>query len=136
MSGLRHSVLKDFRAIDRQLALIGMWSKYPRCGKPLLYLDSNGKRIVQKMVRGAGFLHLWSQGSDLERALARLASLLPVARQLAALGATRWNHQQERGFDFWIMRDPWENEFCILQSDDPNVIAQRESSGDEPATEQ
>jgi hypothetical protein len=51
---------------------------------------------------------------------------------LEALGARRWDHQQERGFDFWVMRDPWENEFCILQSHDPNVIAQREPSGDEP----
>ena len=57
-------------------------------------------------------------------------------RRLEALGATRWDHQQERGFDFWVMRDPWENEFCILQSDDPNVIAPHEPSGDEPATGQ
>jgi hypothetical protein len=27
-------------------------------------------------------------------------------RRLEALGATRWDHQQERGFDFWVMRDP------------------------------
>ena len=45
-----------------------------------------------------------------------------------ALGATRWDHQQERGFDFWVMRDPWENEFCILQSDDPTITTQREPS--------
>jgi hypothetical protein len=30
---------------------------------------------------------------------------LAVAR-LEALGATRYDHQQERGFDFWVMRDP------------------------------
>jgi hypothetical protein len=50
-------------------------------------------------------------------------------RRLEALGATRLDHQQERGFDFWVMRDPWENEFRILQSDDPNIIAQREPLG-------
>jgi len=55
-------------------------------------------------------------------------------RRLEALGATRLDHQQERGFDFWVMRDPWENEFCILQSDDPNVTAQRKPSGGEPTT--
>jgi hypothetical protein len=34
----------------------------------------------------------------------------------AAPGAKRWDHQQERGFGFWVMRDPWENGFCILQT--------------------
>jgi hypothetical protein len=28
-------------------------------------------------------------------------------QRLEALGATRYDHQQERGFDFWVMRDPW-----------------------------
>lgn len=36
-------------------------------------------------------------------------------QRLEALGATRHNHQQERGYDFWVMQDPWGNEFCILQ---------------------
>jgi Glyoxalase-like domain len=27
-------------------------------------------------------------------------------RCLEALGATRYDHQQERGFDFWVLRDP------------------------------
>lgn len=27
-------------------------------------------------------------------------------KRLEALGAKRWDHQQERGFDFWVMRDP------------------------------
>ena len=31
-----------------------------------------------------------------------------VAR-LEALGAVRYDHQQERGYDFWVMRDP-----CVL----------------------
>jgi hypothetical protein len=26
-----------------------------------------------------------------------------------------WDHQQERGDDFWVLRDPWANEFCVLQ---------------------
>ena len=29
-------------------------------------------------------------------------------RRLGTVGATRWDHQQERGFDFWVLRDPWE----------------------------
>jgi predicted enzyme related to lactoylglutathione lyase len=47
-------------------------------------------------------------------------------RRLEALGATRWNHQTERGFDFWIMRDPWANEFCVLQVEFPELLAQRD----------
>jgi Glyoxalase-like domain len=27
-------------------------------------------------------------------------------RRLEALGAHRWDHQHERGFDFWVLRDP------------------------------
>jgi hypothetical protein len=46
--------------------------------------------------------------------------------RLEALGATRWNHQQERGHDFWVMRDPWDNEFCVLQTEFPDLLAQRQ----------
>ena len=38
-------------------------------------------------------------------------------RRIEALGATCWDHQQERGHDFWVLRDPWETSFvCYLQS--------------------
>jgi predicted enzyme related to lactoylglutathione lyase len=47
-------------------------------------------------------------------------------KRLEALGASRWDHQQERGFDFWVMRDPWDNEFCVLQVEFPELLAQRE----------
>jgi len=46
-------------------------------------------------------------------------------RRLEALGAERWDHQTERGFDFWVMRDPWGNEFCVLQVEFPELLAQR-----------
>ncbi len=49
-------------------------------------------------------------------------------RRLEALGATRWDHQQERGHDFWVMRDPWSNEFCVLQTEFPELLAQRRAS--------
>jgi hypothetical protein len=39
------------------------------------------------------------------------------AHRLETLGATRWNHKQDRGHDFWVMRDPWGNEFCVLQTE-------------------
>jgi predicted enzyme related to lactoylglutathione lyase len=46
-------------------------------------------------------------------------------QRLEALGATRWSHEQERGHDFWVMRDPWGNEFCVLQAEFPDLLAQR-----------
>jgi len=52
-------------------------------------------------------------------------------KRLEALGATRWDHQQDRGFDFWVLRDPWENEFCVLETVFPELLAQREPWNDE-----
>ena len=46
-------------------------------------------------------------------------------QRLEALGATRWNHQRERGYDFWVMRDPFDNEFCVLPSEFPELLARR-----------
>ena len=40
-------------------------------------------------------------------------------RRLEALAATRYDHQRERGYDFWVLRDPWSNEFCVLQTNFP-----------------
>lgn len=31
-------------------------------------------------------------------------------------GAAGWDHQQERGYEFWVLRDPWGNEFCAPQT--------------------
>jgi len=45
--------------------------------------------------------------------------------RLKALGASPWDHQQERGHDFWVMRDPWGNEFCVLQAEFPELLARR-----------
>jgi predicted enzyme related to lactoylglutathione lyase len=46
--------------------------------------------------------------------------------RLEALGAKRWDLQEERGWKFWVLRDPWENEFCVLQTEFPELLAQRE----------
>jgi hypothetical protein len=46
-------------------------------------------------------------------------------QRLEALGATRYDHQQLRGFDFWVLRDPWANEFCILHTTFPDLLAHR-----------
>jgi predicted enzyme related to lactoylglutathione lyase len=46
-------------------------------------------------------------------------------RRLEALGAVRWDHQQERGFDFWVLHDPWSNEFCVVQTEFPELLERR-----------
>jgi len=46
-------------------------------------------------------------------------------KRLEALRATRWDHQTERGYDFWVMRDPWGNEFCVLQPMYLELLAER-----------
>jgi predicted enzyme related to lactoylglutathione lyase len=47
-------------------------------------------------------------------------------QRLEALGAKRWGLQDERGFKFWVLRDPWDNEFCVLQPEFPELLAKRE----------
>jgi predicted enzyme related to lactoylglutathione lyase len=47
------------------------------------------------------------------------------ARRLEALGATRYDHQQERGHDFWVLRDPCGNEFCVLQPEFVDLLSRR-----------
>ena len=46
--------------------------------------------------------------------------------RLEALGATRWDLQEERGFRFWVLRDPWDDEFCVLEPRFPELLAQRQ----------
>jgi Glyoxalase/Bleomycin resistance protein/Dioxygenase superfamily. len=64
-------------------------------------------------------MHLDIETDDVEAEVARLK----------ALGATPWDHQQERGYDFWVMRDPWGNEFCVLQTEFPELLASRRPWG-------
>jgi predicted enzyme related to lactoylglutathione lyase len=61
-------------------------------------------------------MHLDLEADDVDAEVARLE----------ALGATRWDHQQERGYDFWVLRDPWDNEFCVLQVEFPELLARRQ----------
>lgn len=60
-------------------------------------------------------MHLDLETDDVEAEVKRLESL----------GASRWDHQTERGYDFWVMRDPWGNEFCVLQPMFPELLAQK-----------
>jgi predicted enzyme related to lactoylglutathione lyase len=60
-------------------------------------------------------MHLDLEADDVEAEVQRLE----------ALGAKRWDHQHERGFDFWVLRDPWGNEFCVLQPEFPELLNAR-----------
>jgi predicted enzyme related to lactoylglutathione lyase len=60
-------------------------------------------------------MHLDLESDDVEAEIQRLE----------ALGATRWDHQQDRGYDFWVMHDPWSNEFCVLQPEFPELLGER-----------
>jgi hypothetical protein len=33
-----------------------------------------------------------------------------------------------RGYDFWVLRDPWFNEFCVFQVNFPEALARRIAS--------
>jgi predicted enzyme related to lactoylglutathione lyase len=61
-------------------------------------------------------MHLDLETDDVEAEVTRLE----------ALGATRWDHQTERGFDFWVLHDPWGNEFCVLQPEFPELLARQQ----------
>lgn len=60
-------------------------------------------------------MHLDLEADDVEAEVQRLE----------ALGATSWDDQDERGHEFWVLRDPWGNEFCVLQPEFPELLARR-----------
>jgi predicted enzyme related to lactoylglutathione lyase len=85
--------------------------------------DSNVRILLQLTddpKTGKERMHLDLETDDVEAEVQRLE----------ALGATRWDHQQERGYDFWVLRDPWANEFCVLQINFPELLAQRRTWAD------
>ncbi len=61
-------------------------------------------------------MHLDLETDDIEAEVTRLE----------ALGAIRWDHQAERGWDFWVLHDPWGNEFCVLPPMLPDLLAKRD----------
>jgi predicted enzyme related to lactoylglutathione lyase len=61
-------------------------------------------------------MHLDLEADDIEAEVSRLETL----------GATRRDHQAERGFEFWVLRDPWGNEFCVLQPEFPELLARQQ----------
>jgi hypothetical protein len=81
----------------------------------LLQLTNDDKVAKNRM-------HLDIETDDVEAELQRLETL----------GASRHDHQQERGYDFWVLLDPWGNEFCVLQPEFPELLARRRPWIDQP----
>jgi predicted enzyme related to lactoylglutathione lyase len=80
--------------------------------------DSEIRILLQKTVdtkTSKERMHIDLEADDVEAEVERLEKL----------GAVRWDHQQERGFDFWVLQDPWGNEFCVLQEEFPELLARR-----------
>ena len=103
-------------ALDAKEEQLGETSRhvYRRLRLP----DSKVRILLQRTddpKTGKERMHLDLETDDVEAEVQRLE----------ALGATRWDHQQERGYDFWVLRDPWANEFCVLQVNFPDLLAQR-----------
>ena len=82
--------------------------------------DSEIRVLLQKMTcdvkTGKERMHLDLETDDVDAEVARLE----------ALGATRLDHQTERGWDFWVLHDPWGNEFCVLPPMFPDQLARRD----------
>jgi hypothetical protein len=51
-------------------------------------------------------------------------------RRLETLGAIRWDHQQKRGYDLWVLRHQWGNEFYVLQPEFPELLPRRRAWSD------
>ena len=88
-------VYRQLRLPDSVVRILLHYTKDPKAGKERMHLD------------------LETDDVDAE------------VRRLELLGATRHNHQQRRGFDLWVMRDPWHNEFCVLQTTFPDLLKKR-----------
>ncbi|WP_370518874.1 VOC family protein [Microlunatus sp. Gsoil 973] len=90
-----------------------------RCGlpttSPTRRRDPNSPSAHARSEDQKERMHLDIETDDVEAEVSRLERL----------GAKRWDHQQERGFDFWALRDPWGNELCVLQTVFPHLLAER-----------
>jgi predicted enzyme related to lactoylglutathione lyase len=103
-------------------ALDATEEELPEASRPVyrkLQLPDAEIRILLQLTRDEKTskerMHLDIETDDVDAEVARLE----------ALGAGRYDHQQERGYDFWVMRDPWGNEFCVLQPELPELLARR-----------
>lgn len=52
-------------------------------------------------------------------------------RRLEALGGTRDHEQNERGYHFWVLLDPSGNEFCVIETEFPELLRHAKERGDD-----
>jgi glyoxalase superfamily protein len=81
----------------------------PGCRDPGLFQRTDDDKVAKERI------HLDLETDDVEAEV----------RRLEGLGATRDDHQQERGVDFWVLRDPWGNQFCVLHPNLPELLTPR-----------
>jgi len=96
-------------------------------------LPANSRHIYRRLrVPDSDIRILLQRTSDVKTSKERMHLDLEAddaeaeVKRLEALGATRLDYQRERGYNFWVLRDPWGNEFCVLQPEFPDLLAQRE----------
>lgn len=85
----------------------------------LILPDSNIRILLQQTTDtkvSKEHMHLDLEVCDVETEVQRLQ----------ALGATVHDHQYERGHQFYVLRDPWKNEFCVLHPEFPDLLAKRQ----------
>ncbi|WP_219470987.1 VOC family protein [Nonomuraea rhizosphaerae] len=84
-----------------------------------LVLPDSGIRVLLQRTGDAKTskerMHLDLESDDVEAEV----------RRLERLGATRHDRQSYRDGDFWVLRDPWGNEFCVLRPEFPELLAAR-----------
>lgn len=81
----------------------------------LVLPDSNLRVLLQRtddVKIGKTRVHLDIETNDVEQEVQRLESV----------GASRFARRRDRGYDFWLMQDPWRNEFCVLQVTSPYLL--------------
>ncbi len=70
-------------------------------------------QLVPEPKRCKSRTHLDIEATDIEAEAGRLVKL----------GATRVRHVTERGFQFWVLTDPFGNEFCVLEPEFPDLLS-------------
>ncbi len=80
-------------------------------GEPLQLL----LQLVLEEKTSKSRMHLDIESTDVEAEV----------RRLCRLGATRLSHVIERGVAFWVLSDPFGNEFCVIEPNFPELLAAR-----------
>ena len=82
-----------------------------------LKLPDNDIRVLLQMVpekkTSKTRVHIDIESDDVEAEVSRLVNL----------GAKKQRLVDERGFRFWVMEDPFDNEFCVLQPEYPELLS-------------